>query len=371
MGVHARLSPSGASRWMVCPGSVALSATLPPQSGSSEYAAKGTAIHALSEHCLKTSFSPAEFLNGELQFKGYTVTQEMVDIAQAYISFVDEVVGTKHYEVRVSLEEVIPDCFGTADTVAMRPGHLSVIDLKTGAGNRVDPEANKQLLLYALGAYLKYDWMYDFEEVTLAIVQPPLNNFSSWTITTKELLAFADQVKEAYVRIVNEPTTYVPDEKACQWCQAKRVCPEMHKLANEAAAADFGSLAEDDISVWLRKVPMIKQFIDAVESHAKDKLLAGGTIDGFKVVEGRKTRAWGSPDNAVIQLTKAGLANVIFSKPELLSPAQVEKALKTAGEKFDITPLLVTKAGSPTIVPEDDKRPAINKTAQAAKDFEG
>ena len=48
MAAHAKLSPSAASRWLNCPGSVALCATLPTPP-STYYADEGTAAHALAE----------------------------------------------------------------------------------------------------------------------------------------------------------------------------------------------------------------------------------------------------------------------------------------------------------------------------------
>ena len=51
MAAHAKLSPSAASRWINCPGSVALCATL-PKPPSTFYADEGTSAHALAEKCI-------------------------------------------------------------------------------------------------------------------------------------------------------------------------------------------------------------------------------------------------------------------------------------------------------------------------------
>ena len=52
---HSPLGFSGAERYMNCPGSVALIASLPPEAGEGdpEYRARGTAAHAAAAWCLR------------------------------------------------------------------------------------------------------------------------------------------------------------------------------------------------------------------------------------------------------------------------------------------------------------------------------
>jgi hypothetical protein len=51
----------------------------------------------------------------------------------------------------------------------------------------------------------------------------------------------------------------------------------------------------------------------------------------------------------------------------MLSVAQMEKALK--GEDVSLDGFVFAKEGSPTVVPDTDKRVAISRAATAAKDF--
>ena len=359
---HAKLSPSASATWMTCPGSV----HLPPDPGSdksSEYAAKGTTMHSLSEKALNSGVQPSMFLGQVIE--GYTIDQSMVDTTTTYVEFVRSLPGLKRFEVKVSVQEIIENCYGTADMLAMRPLHLTVGDLKTGGGNRVDAKDNTQLLIYALGAFLKFDPLYDFESISMVIVQPPMENISTWTISRSELLEFADQLREAERRIKEKPDVFVVSEKGCKWCRSKSSCPEQRKLADQAAAIDFKDTT-DDLSKYMSMVDHLRGFADAVENAVKEKILQGGHVPGWKVVEGRKTRSWKDENEVKSALLQQGVTN-IFTTPELLSVSQMEKALKKSG--IDLEQFIKVKHGNPTVAPESDSRSSTNKAAQAAKDF--
>ena len=361
---HAKLSPSSSARWMTCPGSVHLAPDL-KGGDTSVYAEKGTAMHSVSDDCLTKGLEPKSFIGKTVN--GHIITQDMVEIVQVYVNYIQSLNGQKFYEEKVTLAEVINDCYGTADAIIVDGSLMRVIDLKTGGGIRVEAEGNTQLLCYALGAYLKYSPAYDITTMTLTIVQPPMGNIDSWTITVEELLAFAEALKLAYAAIQNEPNKFVASDKACKWCHAKAQCPEMERLANEAATVDFGNLSTSTIEEWLPKLKMLNLFIEAVEAKAKDTLLAGGSITGWKVVEGRKTRSWTDPIQTELWLKQLGY-DEIYTKPALLSVAQMEAAFK--GESLDLDDLVTIGYGQPTIAPEKDKRPSVDKNQSAKKDFE-
>ena len=89
-GYHAKLSPSGAPRWMRCPGSVALEAQH-PEDKSGPHAAEGTLAHLLASECLDGSGShPFARVGEQHEVDGFTFTvdQIMADYVDDYIRLV-------------------------------------------------------------------------------------------------------------------------------------------------------------------------------------------------------------------------------------------------------------------------------------------
>jgi hypothetical protein len=83
---HAKLSPSGAERWMTCPGSIVLSEGMP--NPDSTFAAEGTKAHELAECWLK-GVNPTDkwFLTPE--------AGQMRDYVNMYVSYVRDLVEEK------------------------------------------------------------------------------------------------------------------------------------------------------------------------------------------------------------------------------------------------------------------------------------
>ena len=134
---HHPLGPSGASRWMQCPGSLA--ATLHIPDTSNPYAEEGTKAHALAEF----------YLNKEdVVLEDYP--EEMVEHISAYVDYVGKYAKRLFVEQDIDLGHLIPGCRGTADVVYVNGDELGIIDLKYGMG-KVEP-TTPQLKIYLSGA---------------------------------------------------------------------------------------------------------------------------------------------------------------------------------------------------------------------------
>ena len=160
MAAHARLSPSGAHRWIACPGSLALEAEYPDDSSS--YAAEGTLAHDIAGQCLEENLDPEDFLYKRFEVDGFvfSVDEAMVKHVADYMRLVRGYAegGVLLIERKVNFSPVVgvEDSFGTADAIIVKGDTMTVVDLKYGMGVEVSAEKNPQLMLYALGALNDY-----------------------------------------------------------------------------------------------------------------------------------------------------------------------------------------------------------------------
>jgi len=370
---HATLGASNAVRWLACPGSVAAIEAMPIGDTSSPFAIEGTAAHELSELTLRKNKQPQYWIGKALEeMPEWVVDEEMANYVQVYTDYCRAIAKNADevfIEQTVSYEDWVPGGFGTNDFGALLidEKRIKIADLKYGKGVQVDAENNPQAMLYALGTYAEYGWVSEFDYIDIAIVQPRLNHISEWTISVKDLLKWAEWVSQRAEIALSKDAERVPGEKQCRFCEAKPKCKALMKYTEDIIMAEFDDL--DDMpspdtltDAQLRKVletkSLIEGWLSSVEALVRERLEGGESFDGFKLVEGRSLRKWANEQTAAETLTEALGADVAF-KATLISPAQAEKALKKDERKL-LDDIVVKPAGKPTLVPESDKRPAIN-----------
>ena len=352
-GEHHPMGPSAADRWMICPASVRDTAWLPDT--SSDAAIEGTAAHTLAEIALSEDV-PVE------QVDGYT--DEMKSFVGRYVDYVKELAGNNRVfiEKRLDLSSMMPKGVGTADAIVIDGVNdtLHIVDLKYGKGIEVSAENNKQLQIYAIGAYEKVRKHYQISTIVMHICQPRLGNWSVWERSVAELMAFKDEVKVAADLCLQDDSPYNPDDKACLWCKAKGTCPALYQHTVKVVGEDFKPLApiemtDEQLKLVMDNKPLIEGWLKAVELYVSDRVKDGEEFKGYKLVESRSVRKWN--DDAPAKLESL-LGDDAYDK-KLIGITHAEKVLgKKQLQELGVT---FKPQGKPTLVRDSDRRPALSK----------
>lgn len=378
MSAHAKLSPSAASRWMACTPSAHLESGFP--NTTSSFAEEGTLAHAISETILRLDHGQITEKEYDSLIAAYTkdkyYNDEMWEHCQNYVDFVNlsafEPGSYVFIEQRLDMTNYIPEGFGTGDCLVIRDKVLKFFDLKYGKGVKVSAINNSQLKIYALGALNDYGHLFEIDVIELNIYQPRLDGASTWCITVKDLLHWAEtELKEKALLAFEGKGEFSPGDN-CKFCRAKAQCRALKNFNFELAAIAFKDpdlLSMEEISEVLEKEDLFTNWIGAVKAFVFAKALAGEKIPGYKLVEGRSVRQYRDEQEVIDKLKKNKFKD-IFTVPKLVSMTELTKRIGKG--KFDelVAPLLVKPTGKATLVPESDKRPELQSTDAAASAFD-
>ena len=366
---HALLSASSAHRWLNCTPAPHLEAQYPDS--ESDAAAEGTAAHELAEHKLRNLAG----LEAGPRSASDWFDENMDDYTDSYADHVtaelnraqqDSPAAFLAIEQRLDFSHIVPDGFGTGDALIVGDGTMTIIDLKYGKGVEVSAENNSQMRLYALGALNQFGMIYNIQQVRMVIFQPRLNNISVDEVTVEDLLTWADEVVKPRAKLAIAGEGKLTPGTWCQFCRHAPNCPalatqhfDVLPAGNkplEPAAPNPDTLTDDQIAQILTHANAIKKWLTAVEKHALDQANNGHDYPGMKLVEGRSVRKYADEDKVAAAVE--GLGEDPWERKLLGITAMTKKLGK---KRFDETvgPLLDKPAGKPTLVPLDDKRPAL------------
>jgi hypothetical protein len=376
---HALLSASSSHKWLHCTPSARLEETLPES--ESNYANEGRLAHEIGELKLKKHFfpmKPSEFKTALKKLQEIPLYQEeMLKHTDTYLDYVSKVVHsfpTPPYiaiEKRINYSSYAPEGFGTGDCIVIGGNTLHVVDLKYGKGVPVSAENNPQMMLYALGAYMEYSFLYPLERVKVAIIQPRLDSISEWEIALVDLLAWGESILPIADKAFAGEGEFMPGEW-CRFCRAKATCRA--RCNGHTALEDFGKklpplISNEEIGAILVRAQGLAEWAKALEEYALSECLRGNEIPGWKAVEGRGRRAYINVDEAFKALTGAGYDEAILYVKEPLSPAKVEELIGKKDYKALLTPHVNTPPGKPTLAPISDKREAISNRTNLLETF--
>lgn len=390
---HALLSASGAGRWLNCTPSAKLEQEY-GQKTTSVYAQEGTLAHELAELFIKydylKSIDVAE-IDDELEYNANLekimsnelFDEEMLNVVPIYSGYcVNQFIEAKNanphatieIEQKLDLTEYVPESFGTADCIIIGDTTMEVIDLKYGKGVPVYAEHNKQLMLYGLGALRKYDTLYDIKTIKLTIVQPRIDNISSWAISVEDLIKWAVEELAPAAKLAFAGEGELKAGSWCKFCSVKNTCRALYDKQLEIARHEFKDaaiLSDEEIADILQRAPQFIEWINSIVEFAQEKATSDGKIwPGFKLVEGISRRKWadeGSVVDAIIERVPSLSEDQLFDmKPKSIS--QVEKLIGKKAFEASLSDLVVKPQGKPTLVPISDKRPALG-IEDAKNDF--
>lgn len=368
---HAQLSPSGAARWLTCPASVAFTKDMPDT--TSIYAQEGTYAHEVAEHILKGEEQPAELLQA-ISEHGFDF-DEIKENVTLYTDYVQSIAGNLLVEQELNLMPITgEDAHGTADAVIIKDNELYICDLKYGMGVKVDAVENPQLSIYGLAAIEAYEMLGDFDTLHLCIVQPRLKHVSEWSVKVEDLQTFKENVLTTsnlcreLCDVKKIPSKhFCPSEKGCKFCKGKAICKALADYSLKVAGLDLlkDSKAKIDLNglgAIYSKLPVIKDWIEAIEKRTQSELLDGHKIPGFKLVAGKEgNRKWADELKADIFMREAGIGEFDRYKKTVITPTQAEKLVKAKklnSEQWEELQGNITRAeAKPIVTTEDDKRP--------------
>lgn len=443
MAYHAKLSPSSADRWTSCTASINAQEGIP--NTNSDASRQGTCCHQIQEECLISGADPQTYLGRVMEFwhdedesgeawaplvtrtnitGTVKVTQEMVDAVTSAVNFVNQRVqltgGILEVEQRMPIGHFTGEegASGMSDVTLLIPQTktLCIADSKFGRAkvsayeilvpahrdiitNQEVPEkvrGNLQMCCYALGALEKYKLFYEFEHVTMTIIQPMVNHVSEYSCTVAELLEVQEFLRTKATETREKPV-FVPSADSCHFCRASGNCKAQTEAVIKTALSGFedvdtaapAPIKENALGSLYAAIPMIADWCKAVEARVYSDLQQNIPVvrnDGlaYKLVDGKKSaRQWADAEEAEAKLIAMRIPRDAIYEKVFISPTTAEKLAAVKKPKKGqpappppvigptqwarIQTLITQGQGKPAVALQTDPRPAI---AQAATGFE-
>ena len=369
---HALLSASSAHRWMSCPPSARLGDQFADQ--PTVYAEEGTFLHELCELKLHRYLGDMTPDTLDAQYQEHKDNDFYSDEAEAvtdeYVQFCIEIIEAVRascpdplilVEHRLDYSEYVPEGFGTGDLIIVGDGVLEIVDFKGGRGVRVDANRNPQLMLYALAALLEFDPLYDIHTVRMSIVQPRLNNTSTYEISPADLLTWAKNEVAPTAQLAIKGEGEFKAGEHCRFCKARHICRKRSEYFMELARLDFKEadlLTDEEIADILPIAQNLAKWVEDVLAYATSQAEKGKSWPGYKLVAGVTKRRYTNDADVIRACTEAGFTNIY--KTTLLGISDLEKAIGKKAFKDVVSPFVFKPEGKPELAPLSDRRKPIS-----------
>lgn len=336
---HSFLPPSGASAWSRCALWPTMNARY-PQADTLE-SIEGTAAHWVAWEILAGRM-PVE---GSATPAGAIVTDEMLDGGELLVDTIRELIPKPigfglRVEQRLSIPQIHPDCFGTADVWAdntHEPRVLHIIDYKFGH-RFVDEYFNPQGLLYLLGilnVINASNWkINEGIKVCFTIVQPRCyyrgESVRSHTFYVRDAIKHFEQLEEAASR-ATEPNPPATTNAACNTCPGRHACDTLQKAAY--SDAEFASdrqphdltpaAAGLELRMLERALQRLEARVDGLRELTLVNIRKGESVPYYRVEAGRPRTVWTSDVDTIISLGQ--IMGHDLAKPGVVTPLAAKK----------------------------------------------
>lgn len=381
---HALLSPSSAHRWLLCLPSARMEEQYPDT--TSQAATEGTIAHEVAEAYASARLND-EDEPGEESMSAYIdrfakehdLTDydagEMIRHAKQYADLAERIredlqahCETGAYaltEVRVDLNDYIPEGFGSVDLLCYSSETLAIVDYKYGKGVRVKAEGNPQMMIYAIGAlsYVKGVLGKSPKYIAMTIYQPRLESEDTWVISTQQLKEWGKEtLKPIAKRAFAGEGDPFPGEH-CRFCRAKVDCPARRKQVYDLrdfalSHPEHKRLTDEELASVLDQAELVRDYLKAAEDEAYARIGDGATLPRWKVVPGRSVRKVTDEVAMCDRLKLNGFKEADFLETKLLGIGKLEKLVGKKAFTADYSDLVEKPEGKPTLVPDSDPREA-------------
>jgi hypothetical protein len=385
---HALLRPSAAERWMRCTPSARLEEKMPDTQTDATRA--GTLAHELAALYLRKEFEDWGVDDG--MFKALASQSEynvdMQDAVMAYVDYVHKIADAIDpaqrriwIEAELPITEYVPESYGRADVIIWNreDRQLDVIDFKSGDGIRIDAAWNPQLRLYALGALNLAD---DSEAgqaattgegqpvdllkpalITLHVVQPKLDNYSSQQLPINQLRAWGHAIKPT-AQMAWTGEGELVQGYWCDLCKAKPLC-RVHSPASaiadlETRARSPHLMSAEEIGPLAKRARMVLAWYDSASTWIRSELINKRPVPGWTLKPGARKRYWVNLTGMIKRAVELGYQRADLIVEEPLSVAAMERLLGKSKFQTQLGKFVKSAPAGVNLVPVSD---------EAAEDF--
>lgn len=285
---HAEFNPSSLDMFQKCPG-------FRSRESSNELSERGTRIHKA------------------LESDDLDVLEEQDErpIAQSCKDFIDALIADRlpelpdfdGREVRIKIDLLNIETFGTCDRLIIYGRKGFMIDFKTGYLEVADAEVNAQAWSYVIGTFQKYP---DLDEIEFCFLIPVRDEMSHHIFKRSDLPNMKLRLNLVIRRAMDgddHPEWYSPQAELCEYCARAATCPAVAKLALSVVGKkrpdlkvpdkiEFSRDNPEGIADLLRLAPLMETIASEIRKSAlRINLEDGLEIPGYRRIERSTPRA--------------------------------------------------------------------------------